>query len=280
VGASPTHGLFEEDFRVEPRLAVRWAPGSKGFVTAAVGRYGAQPAATDLSASFGNPALPATVGTHTVLGGGLKPLDTLSVEATAFYTHSEGLAMRNEAEQPALAEALLPTGSGRTYGGQALARLDPTHGLYGWVSYTLAWSERRDAPGAAWRPSDYDQRHVLVALAGYQLPGGIEAGVRARVATGFPRSSVVGSYYDDRRDLYMPLFGGHNDIRLPTFFQADARVAKAFTLGASSLEVSLEVQNVTNRANVEEYVYSADYGERGAITGLPVLPVLGLRWSD
>ena len=41
----------------------------------------------------------------------------------------------------------------------------------------------------------------------------------------------------------------------------------------------IEVQNLTNRANVEEYVYDADYGERGGIQGLPILPVLGVRWS-
>ena len=121
--------------------------------------------------------------------------------------------------------------------------------------------------------------NVLTALAGYRLPFGLEAGLRARLATGFPRSSVTGSYYDDRRDLYLPLFGGHNDIRLPTFFQADARLAKTFAIGPSTLELSLEVQNVTDRQNVEEYIYNADYSERGAIDGLPLLPVLGLRWS-
>lgn len=279
IGISPTYGLFEHDLRAEPRLAVRFAPSEAGFVTAAVGKYGAQPTPSDLSASFGNPTLPATEGTHYVLGGGIRPLPPLSADVTGFYTETEDLAMRSTASQPLAGQSLAATGSGRTYGVQSLVRLDPTLGLFGWVSYTLGWSERKDTAHADWRPSDYDQRHVLTVLAGYQLPLGFEVGVRARVASGFPRSSVASAYYDDRRDLYQPTFGGENDIRLPTFFQADARVSRTFDIAQTKLEASLEVQNVTNQVNTEEYIYNADYSERGAITGLPVLPVLGLRWT-
>ena len=39
------------------------------------------------------------------------------------------------------------------------------------------------------------------------------------------------------------------------------------------------MQNVINRANAEELVYSADYRTRGTITGLPILPVLGARYA-
>ena len=157
--------------------------------------------------------------------------------------------------------------------------LDPTGGAYGWVSYTLAWALRQSAPGLAWRPSDYDQRHVLTALAGIKLPLGFDTGARVRVSSGFPRTEVVGAYYDSRRDLYQPLFGSHNAVRLPTFFQLDLRVAKAWSVGGGTLDVSLDVQNATAQTNVEEWVYSTDYVTRGAIQGLPLLPVLGVRWS-
>lgn len=279
VGISPTHGLFLEDFHVEPRLSIRYSPSDAVTLTGAWGKYGQQPEATDLSASFGNPTLPVTTGTHYVLGGAVKPVSTLVVELTGFYTASDDLAVRNPAEQPATGEALVATGSGRTYGGQTMLRLEEIENVEGWVSYTLAWSERQDAPGLEWRPSDYDQRHVLTAVGSYSLPHGFELGARARVASGFPRTEVVGSYYDNRRDLWQPLFGEHNGIRLPTFFQADVRAAKSFAIDESTLEISLEVQNVSNQENVEEYIYDADYSTRGTITGLPILPVLGVRWS-
>lgn len=279
VGTSPTHGLFLRDPAFEPRLSARWTPTRQLRFTAAWGRYHQDPAATDLSASFGNPSLPTASADHYVLGAGVTPVAPLSVDVTGFYTRSTALAVRNPSDQPSRAEALVADGEGRSYGAQAMVRLDPTHHWSGWLSYTLAWSERRDGADEAWRPSDYDQRHVGTALASYELPLGFSAAVRLRVATGYPRTEVLGSYYDDRRDLYQPIFGSPNGERLPTFFSADARVAKTFHLGRSQLEVSAEVQNLTDHDNVEEYIYNADYSERGTISGLPILPFLGLRWS-
>lgn len=279
VGTSPTYGLYLRDPRLEPRLALRLSPSPKATITAAWGRYSQQPQAADLSAAFGNPSLTVSTATHFVLGAVARPTESSSIEATSFYTSSDSLAMRNPAEQPARSTALVEYGSGRTYGIQSMIRLDSNEGVNGWLSYTLSWSERRDAPWLDWRSSDYDQRHVLAALAGYALPLGFDLAVRARFATGYPRTEVVGAYYDSRRDLYQPLFGEHNVLRLPSFFQADARLAKAFELRSSELELSLEVQNLTNRSNVEEFVYDADYQTRGAISGLPILPVLGARWS-
>jgi hypothetical protein len=34
---------------------------------------------------------------------------------------------------------------------------------------------------------------------------------------------------------------------------------------------------VTNHANAEEYIYNVDYTQRGTITGLPTIAVVGAR---
>jgi hypothetical protein len=41
--------------------------------------------------------------------------------------------------------------------------------------------------------------------------------------------------------------------------------------------VFADVQNVTDRKNAEEIVYSADFKRRGTITGLPTIAVVGGR---
>jgi len=43
------------------------------------------------------------------------------------------------------------------------------------------------------------------------------------------------------------------------------------------LSVYLDVQNVTNRKNPEEIIYSQDYHQRSTISGLPTLAVVGAR---
>jgi hypothetical protein len=76
-----------------------------------------------------------------------------------------------------------------------------------------------------------------------------------------------------------PLFGVHNSLRIPSFYSIDARLAKHFKLGKTDGEIYLDVQNVTNHQNPEEVVYEYNYSRKSYITGLPILPVIGLKWS-
>jgi hypothetical protein len=166
---------------------------------------------------------------------------------------------------------------GRVVGGQLLLRQELIHGLFGWITYSLIRSERRDHPTDAWRPFDYDQTHVLGVLGSYDLGGGWQVGARFRYATGVPRTEVTGSYYDARDDRYEPLFGEHNGLRVPAFYQLDARVERTLTVGGHRTNVFLDVQNLTDRKNPEEIIYNFDYTTRKYITGLPTLVVLGAR---
>ncbi len=36
---------------------------------------------------------------------------------------------------------------------------------------------------------------------------------------------------------------------------------------------------MTDRENPEEVVYSGNYRTKGYLTGLPILPIFGARWS-
>jgi hypothetical protein len=168
-------------------------------------------------------------------------------------------------------------GVGRAYGGQILLRQALAKGFFGWASYSLMRSERKDHPDTPWRLFDYDQTHVLTVVASYEPGLGFEVGARFRYATGFPRTPVLGAFYDTRRDLYEPYFGAQNSIRIPAFAALDLRAAKRWDFGRVKLELFLDVQNVTDRKNAEDIVYNYDYTKQSTITGLPILPVLGGR---
>lgn len=272
-------GAFSADLSIQPRLSVRAALGEGLTLKAAYGRYRQPPRAEDLSSVFGNPLLGGSSAAHYLLGGELELGRVLAVEATLFYSRSDELPVRNPLPSPAVAQTLLAVGEGRSYGAQLLVRQSLSDGVSGWLAYTLQKSERLDADGAGWRPFDFDQTHVLTALVSWQLGLGFDVGARVRVASGYPRTPVVGAYYDARRDRYEPLLGAKNSDRIPTFWQADVRVSKLWLLGTSRLEAYLDVQNVTYHENAEEIVYSADYSQRRYIVGLPILPVIGASIS-
>ncbi len=278
-GDTPAQGLFTQDLAVEPRLALRLTPHARVALKAAIGRFHQAPQADDLSAAFGTPTLTTSSATHALLGASVQITPTLSAEVTGFGALTDSLAVRSPLPAPLRAQALVSTGEGRSYGVQVLVRQELARGFVGWFSYSLLRSERRSAPDAQWRLSDYDQTHVLTALFSYDLGRGFEVGLRFRYGTGSPRTPVASAWFDARRDRWEPVFGAQNSIRVSDFIQLDARVARRFNIGRTTLDISLEVQNVTNRANAEEIVYGPTFTRQGSIAGLPLLPVLGARWA-
>jgi TonB family protein len=276
---TPSQGRFEQNASFEPRLAIRYQPLPWLGVRAAGGLYHQQPQASDLSAVFGSPNLPVSKSWHAVAGLDLTIAQFVTVELTGFYRTTADIAVRARTDAPSAALALWPSGEGRSYGGQVLFRQKAWKGFTWWLAYTLTWAERRYTDLDEWFPYDLDQRHALSALISYELPEGWSVGGRVRLASGYPRTVAVGAYYDTLRDRSQPVYGPQNGDRLPLFIQGDVRIAKEFRWGRHTLSAYLEVLNVWNQRNAEEFVYAPDYSRRATITSLPILPVLGVQWT-
>ena len=225
---------------VEPRLSLEYKLSERVGVKAAWGLYHQAPVAEDLSSVFGNPALASAKGNHWLFGFQFHLSDTVSEEMTFFYSTSNDLAVRNSATTLPTAEALVSTGLGRVFGGQILLRKELSSRFFGWLSYTLLRSERAAAEGEPYHLFDFDQTHVLTAVASYDLGRDFEIGVRGRYASGYPRTPVTGTYSDTVTDSTSPRFGPQNGIRIPGFFQADVRLSKKFRLPGSIIEAYVD----------------------------------------
>jgi hypothetical protein len=168
--------------------------------------------------------------------------------------------------------------AGRIYGAEILARYEPDEWFFGWIALTLLRSERRE-PTGGWVPADFDQILNLTILGSVDLGKGWTVGLRFRLAQGYPQTPVVGSVYDADCDQYQPIEGPRNSQRLPWFHQLDLRVDKTFDWDVFKLSVYLDVQNVYYQSNVESVGYNYDYTRQTYITGLPILPSLGIKGS-
>jgi hypothetical protein len=228
-----------------------------------------------LSAVFGTPTLGAMHALHVVVGADADVGRKITVEPTLFYRRSWGLVMRNSDPSPPLAHALVQDGVGRAYGAQILLRFTPHAAFSGWVAYTLSRSERRHDGDPSYRLLDQDQTHLLTAVESVTFRG-LVLGLRFRLATGMPRTPVVGSYLDTTTGQYQPIFGQHNSMRLPVFYALDLRMEKRFHWRTVDVVPYLEVLNLTNHANVEEFAYDEQFASRSNITGLPILAVAGI----
>jgi TonB family protein len=260
-----------------PRLAAAYRATRRLTLSAGGGIYGQPPDPQDLSPVFGNPTVHLSRAAHLSGGFSFKLRPTLTLEVIGFYKRFWDLVSRNENPSPPIAATLVQDEVGKAYGGQLLLRQELLRGFFGWITYSLTRSERRDHPDTAWRLFDFDQTQALGIVASYQLGRGWDVGGRFRYTTGFPRTPVVGSYHDVINAQYDPITGAHNTIRIPSFYQLDARLEKSFTYHRLKVNAFLDVQNVTNRSNPEEIIYNYDFSRRAYITGFPTLTIVGAR---
>jgi TonB family protein len=275
-GSTPDLGFSRLNLTLDPRISAQYRLMDELSVRVGFGLYHQAPEPEDLSAVFGNPSLGTAQAFHATAGADLRVTETLSIDVVGFYKKLGDLITRSRLPTPMIAEALAQVGVGQSYGAQLLVRKALSSSFFGWASYTLSRSDRQDAPGAPVRLFDFDQTHVLTIVASWEIDRFVLSG-RLRYASGFPRTPVIGALYDARDDLFQPLFGAQNSIRLPEFFQLDLRVDCRFDLEPMSLRLYVDLQNVTYRKNPEEIIYSSDYVTKGYITGLPFLAVAGAR---
>ena len=73
------------------------------------------------------------------------------------------------------------------------------------------------------------------------------------------------------------LYGARYSERNPMFVQWDFRIDKKWVFDRFLLDLYLDVQNLTNRSNVEAPDYNFDYRRKKTEGGMPIYPILGLR---
>ena len=207
----------------------------------------------------------------------------LKLELNLFYKDLQNIAVTSydntQRNGMIVPERYSDEGIGRVYGGDLLLKVDNGKKLYGWIAYSLMKSERKDHPGDPWRPFEYDQTHILTMIVGYHFPWEIDVGGRFRYVTGNPTTALGPGVFDADQGVVIPIPGRPFAERMPSFISLDLRVDKRFLFKRWILAVYVDVSNVTNNHNVEGYAYSYDYGARAPVTGLPIIPSLGLRAS-
>ncbi|WP_236518558.1 TonB-dependent receptor domain-containing protein [Sandaracinus amylolyticus] len=139
--------------------------------------------------------------------------------------------------------SLVPRTNGLSWGGEALVAIAPRERVSGWISYTLSWSELDPISfGGPWelamRPS-YDVRHVLNAIARWEIVPGLSVGARVHFRSGGPR----GFAYRDFSTV--PSFFQRVEREVTPFARLDASIAYVWNAGWARLRVSIEWLNVT-----------------------------------
>ena len=264
------------DATLLPRLNVRRALSDTWVLKAATGLSSQRAQVFQVVNTFGNPALTSHRGWEIAAGVEWQPSAVDLIDVQLFHKRFWNLTI--------LAPGLFPVvpylngGTGEVFGMEWMLRHKVSGRWFGWLAYTLQRAMRQDGPGQPNRLFDWDQTHILTAVANYKLGGGWELGGRFRLVSGNPYTPVGTAVWSEHNDAWTPVPSTCvNCSRLPAFQQLDLRLDKRFTFDSWLLHIYLDVQNVYNYRSPEDVSYNYDYSKSQWFTGLPIIPSLGVK---
>jgi TonB family protein len=261
---------------VDPRLTTIFTVAKDMRVKLGAGIFSQPPELQESDPGIGNPGLDPIKAVHLGAGWEYDALPGARFGIEGFYKY---LWDRAVATPNGVAPFYVTGGIGRIYGAEFSINIRPATGrqYFGYLSYTLSRSERKDGPLEPWRLFDFDQTHIMTAAFVYNFPRNWEIGGTFRVVSGNPATPVIGSIYDALNDVYIPIDGRVNTLRNPLFHQLNVRIQKKWIFEGWSLAVFLDVQNAYNQQNQEGIIYNYDFSQQTPLLGLPIIPSLGIR---
>jgi len=268
---------------VDPRASAKLDLGPT-TISGGAGLYSQRP---DYREMFDEQSLTllAERATHTSVGISQRIGPAITAGITGYYHWLQDQVVGREdvfrfddtsTARPRDLEPFENEGTGRIYGVETQIRMDDEQ-TTAWLAGTFGRSNRVQREDSAVIPAEYDQPVILTAIFSQGLPRKWRVGSRARYAAGPPMTDIDNVVFNIDDDDWVPVEGAFRGDRLDPFFAVDVRVDKRWQFPNWEFMTYLEVQNATNRANVEIPNWSEDFTDYNPITGLPIMPALGLR---
>jgi TonB family protein len=263
---------------LDPRLAIQSEVTKRTSLRGAVGVYHQPPQPfesvgyTSDNVLLFEKSLSSSIGVSQRLG------ESAMVDVDIFQKDMSNLIANNDEYVGGDDNLYTNNGLGRAYGLEIIAKKEHVGNFFGWISYTLSKSERRDSVEEEWVPFAYDQTHIFSAQGGVDLPFDLGLSAQIQYVTGKPTTYFDASTYDIDADSFTGFQSGStNAERMPDFFQTSVRIDKLFSFKNWQLDTYLDLLNVVRGTNPEFVQYNYDYTEYTYVSGLPFIPNLGLE---
>ena len=251
----------------EPRVGMEWNWTEETLLSAGWGQHNQQPSGQQIAPNFGNTRLTHIRADHSVVGVSQKLGIDWSWKAEAYYKKLSDLVV--SVKDPGV--NYVNGGSGAAWGTELLIKKEETEQLSGWLSLTLARSERRnDLTGESFR-FEYDQPINATLIANYKLTQEWSIGGKWAYTSGRPYTPITGTsgpYPGEARPK--PDYAPINSGTLPDYHRLDLRIDRHLLYNTWKLNAYFELNNVYQRQNIVGYDYGPNYDRKDPVVGFAI----------
>ena len=253
--------------QISPRLSLSYKLTEKFFWNFNTGRYFQLPSYTVLGYrdALGNlvnkaNSLKYIQCDHLVSGFEFNPTASSKITVEGFYKvySNYPFAIKDSISLANLGgdfgvignEAVNSSSKGHSYGVEFFAQQKLSSTFYGILSYTFSKSEFLDKKGA-YRPSSWDNTHILNMTLGKKLKHNWEMGMKFRLLGGAPYTpynyalTAQKAVWDVTRQGVID-WSRLNEERYPVSHSLDIRIDKKWFLAKWAINAYLDIQNVYN----------------------------------
>ncbi|MCS6981672.1 MAG: TonB-dependent receptor [Flavobacteriales bacterium] len=299
---SGIHSLFfllNRRWRMEPRFGALWRPATRHAFSVGSGLHSRlEPVSTYLirfpsvtgETLQPNRDLDLTRSWHFVVGYDWSFAENTRLKTELYYQHlfkvpvdtttGSSLCVLNvNAEVPRT--VYNNRGMGRNYGGELTVEKFFSRRYFFLITGSLFQSQYHIGDGR-WRNTRFNARYMFNALGGYELPWGRKRqhtwSVNMRMIwRGGNRYTPIDTAASLQQNREVLIQQEAFTRRLPDFFRWDASTILKLNFPRWALSVSLEVQNITNRQNVNRYFFDPYTREVRTAYMFGVTPVLNVK---
>lgn len=234
---------------------------------------------------------------HAILGAEIDIMKGLSLNVEGYYNWFVQLTNINRNklydddatnfDKPEVLKKDFIIENGHSKGLDFLLKYDRKR-MYFWAVYSLLYVERFDGI-QTYRPH-FDRRHNVNLVGSYQFGKGLlwSVNLRWNFGSGFPftqtqgfveqpnlNGQISGDYVSNNGNL-LPIYGGLNQGRLPTYHRMDINFKRELPISENSIvELTFGATNLYNRQNI----FYFDRIKFDRVNQLPILVNFGANWK-
>lgn len=286
IGGRIDYFDLNKDFTFSPRISASYNLNAQTTIRAAWGHYYQSPIYRQLKSSAASDTnTQSQMAIHHILGLehsiflNDNPNSFLKLKVEGYYKDYRNLISSSFT----IFERLLYSGYndavGSAKGIDFFAVLNIPQ-FYCWLSYGLLYAnEDKLTDDMGKYPRYTDQRHSFSFISNLDLGSEWSFSLKGYYGSGFPYTPKTAV---NNNGIWEWQSGRIHSAHLPAYKRVDIRISKDFIYDNSTLNVFLDVSNVFNFRNIQNYEYKApgfSKPVREEVLLWPVIPSLGLRYK-